>query len=107
MNCQELQDSIAAWSEATFGSQQDLDDIIDHMIRELLELRRDKYDPENRADPAILFLMYNHLVGGTVEELLQAIEAKHHINVNERIWDSTEKGRRWRKNQSPQQKQDS
>jgi hypothetical protein len=103
MDWQALQDSIAEWSEAKFGSQQDLNDIIDHLFEELVELRRGKYAPENRADPMILLLMYNHLVGGTVADLFQACQAKHHINVHERIWDGTEKeGRRWRKNPSTQ-----
>jgi hypothetical protein len=99
LDCQELQDAIARWSTAAFGSEQDLDALIDHMQEELEELRQDKYDPENRADPAILFLMFNHLVGGTVRDLIQAARAKHNINVTERIWEPQPTGRRrWKKN---------
>jgi hypothetical protein len=108
MDWQALQEEIAAWSTAKFGSEQDLDELVDHMIEELLELRRNKYDPENRADPLILLLVYNHFVGGTVEDLFQACKAKHDINVRERLWDLGKKeGRRWRKNPLPQPRQGS
>ena len=87
-NWNDLQDKINAWADATFGEEDDFDDLIDHLEEEVDELRENPYDPTSFADVLILLLRIAHKSELTADDLLEISEAKHTINATQRIWNT-------------------
>lgn len=82
---QKLQDSIGEWSDGKFGSL-DPRGSIKHMRDEVSDLLSNPYDVENIADVGILFIESCRRAGFNMDEVYQAMDAKHKINVS-RIWE--------------------
>lgn len=73
---QELQDRIGTWSDAKFGAGREPIGNINHLLKEVGELRDNPYNPEHWADVLILVLNASRQAGYNVDDLIQATEAK-------------------------------
>lgn len=77
-----LQERIGEWSDER---NTDLEGLINHLIEEIKDLKERPYNIMDYADVAILFMSSLRKAAYTMDELYQAIEAKHRINES-RIW---------------------
>jgi hypothetical protein len=94
---QELQTAINEWSNQTFGEQQSIESLIDHIAEEVAELRDDPTEPRSFADIIILLLKVAACVNMNADDLYEACLGKHRINTREREWILDAEGeRRWR-----------
>ena len=96
MNAQQLQNTIVAWSDKTFGSsildrhgrQMPIDrreGMLNHMLKEIEELRETPNSPMEMADIFMLLLDYAGHSGVTVDLLFDATLRKLQINMK-RKW---------------------
>lgn len=96
MNAQQLQNAIAAWSDKTFGSsildrtgkQMPIDrrpGMLNHMKKEIEELRLKPNSPTEMADIFMLLLDYAAHSGVTVDMLFDTTLKKLVINMK-RKW---------------------
>ena len=87
---QQLQDEIAIWSDATFGSGRPADIPLNHLAKEIQELIVSPEDRMEYADCLILLLDAFRLTGGSAEELINTCYEKMEIN-RKRKWGKPDK----------------
>jgi len=81
-----LQEEIGGWANKVFGKGQTTIGIINHLIKEVCELR-DSNEPDEAADCLILLFQHAHENG---YDLLKETQKKHKINT-QRKWGKPDK----------------
>ena len=79
---QELQEDIGEWSDERGTS---LEGMLNHLIEEARDLKKNPYNAMNHADVLILALSIARKTTYNVEDLLKAVKTKMEIN-KARIW---------------------
>lgn len=82
---QQLQNEIANWSDATFGSNRPAATPLNHLAKEMLELIEAPEDRMEYADCLLLLLDAYRMAGGSADDLIEACYQKLEIN-KEREW---------------------
>lgn len=96
MTFQTLQDRIVEWKKVSINST--LEGSIEHLIEEVVDLKKDPYDPLSLADCFILLMGISDEVGFSMDEMASAIVAKQTIN-EQREWEEADENGviRWKK----------
>jgi len=87
---QQLQDDIADWSDATFGSNRSPAAPLHHLAKEVQELIAAPVDRMEYADCLTLLLDAYRMAGGSTDELVEACYEKLEIN-RRRKWGTPDK----------------
>ncbi len=82
---QQLQDEIASWSDATFGSGRTPSIPLHHLAKEVQELIETPNDRMEYADCLILLLDAYRMYGGSTDDLINACWEKLETN-RKREW---------------------
>ncbi len=82
---QQLQDEIASWSDATFGSRRPPTTPLHHLAKEVQELITAPLDSMEYADCLMLLLDAYRMAGGSADSLIDACYEKLEIN-RKREW---------------------
>jgi len=89
---QHLQDEIAQWSDATFGSSRPATRPLHHLAKEILELLEAPDDQMEYADCLILLLDAFRMGGGSADDLIETCFQKLEINKKRKWGDPDENG---------------
>jgi len=81
-----LQDKISEWAISEGGPKTTTEGLYKHLCEEVRHLDGNFYDAMAYADVLILLMALAKRHKYSMEELQQAVEAKHNINVA-RIWE--------------------
>lgn len=82
---QQLQDEVADWSNATFGSSRSPTIPLHHLAKEVQELIAASDDKMEYADCLILLLDAYRMAGGSADQLVETCFEKQEIN-RKRKW---------------------
>lgn len=82
---QQLQDEIAQWSDATFGSGRPATRPLHHLAKEVQELIAAPHDQMEYADCLILLLDAYRMAGGSADKMIETSYRKLEIN-RKRDW---------------------
>ena len=83
---QDLQKEAGGWANKTFGKSQTVTGVINHLVKEVYELK-DSNEPEEAADCLLLLFQLAHEGG---YDLIQEAQKKHKINLK-RKWGKPDK----------------
>jgi len=81
-----LQKEVGAWANKVFGKSQTTIGVINHLIKEVCELR-DSNAPDEAADCLLLLFQHAHEQG---YDLIEEAKKKHQINLK-RKWGKPDK----------------
>jgi hypothetical protein len=76
---------LAAWSRETFGPGQRTDAVLDHLAKELEEVRAAPEDASEWADVLLLAFDGAARAGHSPEEIIEALWTKYSVNTT-RTW---------------------
>ncbi len=89
---QQLQEEIAQWSDATFGSCRPATRPLHHLAKEVQELIETPDDRMEYADCLILLLDAYRMAGGSADDLIATCYKKLEINKERQWGDPDENG---------------
>ena len=87
---QKLQDEIEKWSDNQFGFNRPPTGSINHLIKEVQELKEEQYCLEEYADCLMLILDAARMAGYNCDNLFKATQDKLKVNKN-RKWGPLDK----------------
>lgn len=87
-NWQDLQDIVVEWRDNVL-TDATLEGALNHLVREIKDLKKSPYDPLAIADVFILLISICQSVGFSMDEIKEAVAAKMAINES-RLWGSAD-----------------